>query len=223
LPPAGRSSSVPQLGEHGMATCFSIGVPVTQPVRDAIDLIPPREWVPALDADGQLRDGAQVCEITGLVAPAVLAAFPTGTRLAPRSQRMDDSAGDTATGSSAAGAMTRWEERTPPATGVSCGWWMVANILRLQLGRRGDPRQGRRPHHLDLPIDDQPVEDASTSQPRLDRARVSAPATPHPAAPRPTMQPANASKRSGNRWKARRTCHVHRAARSHWCATLTAS
>ena len=83
----GFLTHVRSLREHGMATCFSVGVPVTQPVRDAIDLIPPQEWVPALDADGQLRDGAQVCEITGLVAPAVLAAFPTGTRLIVRRER----------------------------------------------------------------------------------------------------------------------------------------
>jgi hypothetical protein len=41
-------------------------------------------WVPAVDTDGQIRDGAQVCEITGLV-PAE--AYPEGTRFIVRRER----------------------------------------------------------------------------------------------------------------------------------------
>jgi hypothetical protein len=70
-----------------MAICFSVGVLVTEPIRHAIAAIPARQWVPAVDADGQLRDGAEVCEITGLVAASVLAGFPTGTRLIVRRER----------------------------------------------------------------------------------------------------------------------------------------
>ena len=75
------------LRELGMHTCFSVGVPVTEPIRDAIGLVPPSVWIPAIDADGQLRDGAEIAEITGLVAPAMLAGYPEGTRLIVRRER----------------------------------------------------------------------------------------------------------------------------------------
>lgn len=69
----------------GMHTFFSVGVPVTQPIRDAI--VHAYAWIPALDADGDLRDGAEVVEITHLVTPNVLAAYPAGTRLIVRRER----------------------------------------------------------------------------------------------------------------------------------------
>jgi hypothetical protein len=70
-----------------MTTSFSVGVPVTEPIRQAITAIPAGTWALALDTDGELRDGAEVCEITGLVPPAVLTAFPTGSRLIVRRER----------------------------------------------------------------------------------------------------------------------------------------
>jgi Transposase DDE domain group 1 len=68
--------------EHGVDTCFSVGVAITEPIREAIRQA--RDWVPALDADGVLRDGAEICEITGLV-PAE--GYPTGTRFIVRRER----------------------------------------------------------------------------------------------------------------------------------------
>jgi hypothetical protein len=46
-----------------------------------------RAWIPALEADGGLRDGAEVVEITHLVDAAVLAPLPAGTRLIVRRER----------------------------------------------------------------------------------------------------------------------------------------
>ena len=69
----------------GMDTFFSVGVPVTEAVRDAITVA--SAWIPALQADGDLRDGAEVVEITHLVTAEYLAAFPTGTRLIVRRER----------------------------------------------------------------------------------------------------------------------------------------
>jgi hypothetical protein len=40
-----------------------------------------------LEADGGLRDGAEIVEITHLIDPAVLAPYPTGTRLIVRRER----------------------------------------------------------------------------------------------------------------------------------------
>jgi hypothetical protein len=73
------------LRQLGMRTFFSVGVPVTQPIRDAI--VHATAWIPALHSDGDCRDGAQVVEITHLVAAKVLAGYPPGTRLIVRRER----------------------------------------------------------------------------------------------------------------------------------------
>ena len=72
------------LREHGVNTCFSVGVAIDEPVRAAISALPDRVWVPALDADGEVREGAWVAEITDL---AHLAGYPDGTRLIARRER----------------------------------------------------------------------------------------------------------------------------------------
>jgi hypothetical protein len=71
--------------ELGMDTFFSVGVPVTEAIRDAITVA--RAWIPALDAGGDLRDGAEIVEITHLVTPKALNGFPAGTRLIVRRER----------------------------------------------------------------------------------------------------------------------------------------
>jgi len=73
------------LREHGLATEFSVGVAITEPVRAAITAAD--NWVPALDGDGSLRDGADVVELTDLAGPGLLASFPAGTRLICRRER----------------------------------------------------------------------------------------------------------------------------------------
>lgn len=70
------------LREHEIDTCFSVGVAITEPIRAAIRQA--TDWVPALDSDGEPRDGAEICEITGLV-PA--AGYPDGTRFIVRRER----------------------------------------------------------------------------------------------------------------------------------------
>jgi Transposase DDE domain group 1 len=56
---------------------FSLGMPIDQHVREAILAQPEVAWTPAVDADGQPRPGAEVCELTGWVD---LHAWPAGTR-----------------------------------------------------------------------------------------------------------------------------------------------
>jgi DDE family transposase len=70
------------LREHGVRTFFSVGVAITEPVREAIRQV--TGWVPALDGDGEFRDGAEVCELTGLI-PAE--EYPDGTRFIVRRER----------------------------------------------------------------------------------------------------------------------------------------
>jgi hypothetical protein len=57
-------------------TRFSVGVAITEPVRAAIRHA--TAWIPAIDTDGALRDGAEICDITGLVPDD---GYPPGTRL----------------------------------------------------------------------------------------------------------------------------------------------
>jgi hypothetical protein len=73
------------LRDQAVNSFFSVGFPVTEAVRDAIRVA--TAWIPALEADGGLRDGAEVVEITHLIAPAALAPYPVGTRLIVRRER----------------------------------------------------------------------------------------------------------------------------------------
>jgi Transposase DDE domain group 1 len=70
------------LREHGIDARFSVGVAITEPIREAIRHA--TDWIPAIDSDGELRDGAEICEITGLV-PAD--GYPEGTRFIVRRER----------------------------------------------------------------------------------------------------------------------------------------
>jgi len=63
---------------------FSLGYALTPRVRDAILALPESAWQPALDSDGELREGAWVTELTGKVS---LDAWPQGTRLIVRRER----------------------------------------------------------------------------------------------------------------------------------------
>jgi hypothetical protein len=73
------------LREHGVHTEFSVGVAITTPIRAAITAA--EDWVPALDGDGSLRDGAELVELTDCLDPGVLSSFPAGTRLICRRER----------------------------------------------------------------------------------------------------------------------------------------
>jgi hypothetical protein len=64
---------------------FSFGYPVDFRVQDAVDTLNRGEaWYPAIEATGEIRDGAWVAEATDLVN---LSAWPAGTRLILRKER----------------------------------------------------------------------------------------------------------------------------------------
>ncbi|MGH9005060.1 MAG: IS1380 family transposase, partial [Acidimicrobiia bacterium] len=63
---------------------FTLGYWIDGRVRDALLLVQEEDWEPAREGGGQVRDGAQVVEITGLVN---LDAWPDGTRLIVRRER----------------------------------------------------------------------------------------------------------------------------------------
>lgn len=68
----------------GVDARFSVGAPIDEPVREAIRALPARAWTSAIDADGEIRDGAQVADLTGLLSGA---GFPEGTRFIIRRER----------------------------------------------------------------------------------------------------------------------------------------
>jgi hypothetical protein len=63
---------------------FSVGYYVDERVGQAALALPPKRWLPALDADEEAREGAWVVELTGHVD---LAGWPEGTRLIVRKER----------------------------------------------------------------------------------------------------------------------------------------
>ena len=63
---------------------YSVGFAITETVRDAITLVPKKAWTPALDADGDVREHADVVEITGLLPDTLREAWPVGMRVIVR-------------------------------------------------------------------------------------------------------------------------------------------
>jgi hypothetical protein len=78
----GFLAHIRSLREQGIDARFSVGAAITAPVRAAIEQAD--DWIPALDTDGALRDGAEICEITGLLDAG---GYPPGTRLIVRRER----------------------------------------------------------------------------------------------------------------------------------------
>jgi Transposase DDE domain group 1 len=72
-----------RIAELGMQ--FSVGAYLHHfDITTVLARIPKQAWTAAYNADGKQRDGAWVCEVTGLVD---LAAWPPGTRLILRKER----------------------------------------------------------------------------------------------------------------------------------------
>ena len=67
------------VAERGLE--FSIGWTANADVADAISLLPETAWSPAYNGDGDPREGADVAELTGLLA---LHGWPAGTRVIAR-------------------------------------------------------------------------------------------------------------------------------------------
>jgi hypothetical protein len=59
-----------EAARHGYTWHYSVGFDVTEPVRDAITTVPTDVWRPALTPENEVRRGAHVTEITGLLTLA---------------------------------------------------------------------------------------------------------------------------------------------------------
>lgn len=69
---------------RGRRVEYSVGHAVTEKIRAAIKLVPKKTWTPASDADGEVREGGDVAELTGLLD---LTGWPTGMRVIVRRER----------------------------------------------------------------------------------------------------------------------------------------
>jgi hypothetical protein len=73
-----------EAARRGYTWHYSVGFDVTEAVRDAIVAVPARTWTPALTPGGEVRRGAHVAELTGLLT--VAEGWPEGMRLMARTE-----------------------------------------------------------------------------------------------------------------------------------------
>ena len=72
------------LTRPGRRLAYSVGFTITEEIQDAILKIPAAAWTPAYDADGLVRPGAWVAELTGMLD---LSSWPKGMRVIVRKER----------------------------------------------------------------------------------------------------------------------------------------
>lgn len=72
---------------RGRRVEYSVGFAITEHLRTAISQVPKQTWAPAIDADGEVRAGGDVVEITGLLDSELLAKWPAGMRVIVRRER----------------------------------------------------------------------------------------------------------------------------------------
>jgi hypothetical protein len=75
---------VRSLRDRGVLAEFSVGFTMTEAVKDAIDALPAGAWTPAIEADGKLREQAEVAELTGLLTGLTDAGWPEQMRVIVR-------------------------------------------------------------------------------------------------------------------------------------------
>jgi hypothetical protein len=73
-----------QNGKRGRQVEYSIGWAIGEPERAAITALSATAWTPALAADGEVRQGAEVAELTGRLT---LPGWPAGMRIIVRRER----------------------------------------------------------------------------------------------------------------------------------------
>jgi hypothetical protein len=80
----GTHEFLTSLTAPGRRLAYSAGFTITEDIQDAILKIPAGAWTPAYDEDGEVRDGAWVAEITGMLN---LDGWPAGMRVIVRKER----------------------------------------------------------------------------------------------------------------------------------------
>jgi hypothetical protein len=79
----GTHDFVSWLAKRGRWLSYSVGMVITETIHSHVLKIPAPAWTPAIETDGEVRDGAWVAELTG----DLLAGWPKGMRLIVRKER----------------------------------------------------------------------------------------------------------------------------------------
>ncbi|MFI7021079.1 IS1380 family transposase [Streptomyces sp. NPDC050164] len=79
----GTHDFVTWLARRGRWLSYSVGMVITGTIHQHVLKVPASAWTPAVEADGEIRDGAWVAELTG----DVLDGWPKGMRLIVRKER----------------------------------------------------------------------------------------------------------------------------------------
>ncbi|WP_406357435.1 IS1380 family transposase [Streptomyces sp. NBC_01635] len=79
----GTHEFVGWLARRGRWLSYSVGMVITETIHQHVLKIPASAWTPAVEPDGEVRDGAWVAELTG----SLLDGWPTGMRLIVRKER----------------------------------------------------------------------------------------------------------------------------------------
>ncbi|MGW2370734.1 IS1380 family transposase, partial [Streptomyces sp. NPDC001667] len=79
----GTHEFVNWLSARGRWLSYSVGMTITEAIHQAVLRVPDSAWTPAVEGDGEIRDGAWVAELAG----DVLHGWPGGMRLIVRKER----------------------------------------------------------------------------------------------------------------------------------------
>ncbi|NSL42739.1 IS1380 family transposase, partial [Streptomyces sp. 8P21H-1] len=79
----GTHEFVAWLAKRGRWLSYSVGMTITDAIHQAVLTVPLAAWTPAVEPDGEIRDGAWVAELTG----GMLDGWPKGMRLTVRKER----------------------------------------------------------------------------------------------------------------------------------------
>lgn len=79
----GTHDFVSWLAQRGRWLSYSVGMTVTEAIHEHVLKVPASAWTPAVETNGDTRDGAWVAELTG----NLLHTWPTGMRLIVRKER----------------------------------------------------------------------------------------------------------------------------------------
>jgi hypothetical protein len=79
----GTHEFVAWLARRGRWLSYSVGMTITDAIHEAVLKVPASAWTPAVEPDGDIRDGAWVAELAG----DCLAGWPNGLRLIVRKER----------------------------------------------------------------------------------------------------------------------------------------
>ncbi|MFF1744539.1 IS1380 family transposase [Streptomyces mirabilis] len=79
----GTHEFVAWLAQRGRWLSYSVGMVITEAIHQCVFQVPASAWTPAVESDGEVRDGAWVAELTG----DLLDSWPQGMRLIVRKER----------------------------------------------------------------------------------------------------------------------------------------